>query len=164
MAQIGHIIEGIFQPGRKYEDYVQKYEGYVGSAGRLVSNKEYDSLRTYAAAAGANTQISFVLPTWSPRFHLAVARQVFAEMRAAHDRLYNILDAFLTFANSISVAQAQMGVMQEDSVAKRAERQKRDPKRRRAVTKVFPRPVQWPGAGPDEPNLLRLICRKGAVS
>jgi hypothetical protein len=123
MAQIGYIIEGIFERDRSYESFVEEYQGYLGTAGRLVTQEEFDSLRNLAIAAGSNTQITFALPTWSPRFHLIQARRAFSEMRAAHDRLFNTLDAYLAWANGNNIANLQLGLLQDEAVTSRAKRQ-----------------------------------------
>lgn len=123
MAQIGFVVDAIFEPEMTYGRYVEELQGHIGSYGRLVSEDEFDELRSCASSARSGVQVLVQLPSWSPRFHIANARRAFLEMRAAHDRLFNVLDAYLAWATGSAAARAQVGTLQDPVVAGKAARQ-----------------------------------------
>lgn len=123
MNKVGPVFERIFKPDLKYEEYAKQNAMFGREVVRLVTQDEYDDLRRLAGIARGNTQITYVLPTCNPRYHVATARRVFADMRSAHDRLYNTLDALLAWSNGHAAAQAQGRLTRKDSVLDRAKMQ-----------------------------------------
>lgn len=123
MSQIGRVIEAIFEPEMTYERYADEVPGNLGHYGRIVTEEEFKSLRSKGDSARSGVQVRVTLPNWSPRFHAAAARRAFVEMRAAHDRLFNVLDAYLAWANGSAAARSQMAMLEDPAVSAKAGKQ-----------------------------------------
>lgn len=119
MSQIGLVIAEIFDPTVNYTRFVADTEEMLGSDARMFDEREFNELRSLARASSASHG-SLILQSTSPRFHISTARNALAEMRAAHDRLFNVLDAFLVLADNKSMVQFQLESLRNPDILNKA--------------------------------------------
>lgn len=121
MLRLEMIIREIFTIDDGYEAYLSGFASDFEDSSRPVTKAEFDALRQDFARAISGDFQSFTAITWSPAKAIQNARRAVAVLRASHEKLFNTLDAFLTWQNSHDQLSFQLKIYRENKIVENVE-------------------------------------------